>query len=62
MYEAADGALRALLRHCRSAALLPHLALPLVADRSIKLRGCCAAYLLQVRAPGANSHRLHLGL
>ena len=50
MYEAADAAMRALLTHCRASALLPHLALPLATDRSVKLRHCCAAYLLQASA------------
>lgn len=49
MADAADGALAAVLRHCRVAALLPPLALPLIADRSVKLRHCCAAHLLQVQ-------------
>ena len=50
MFEAADGAMRALLRHSRSQALAARLAVPLVgADRSVKLRHCCATYLLQVQ-------------
>lgn len=48
MAAAADEALAAVLRHCRVAALLPPLALPLVADRSVKLRHCCAVHLLRV--------------
>ena len=48
MAEASDAALAAVLRHCRVAALLPHIALPLAADRSVKLRHCCAEHLLTV--------------
>lgn len=56
MAEAADAALAAVLQHCRVAALLPHIAGPLAKDRSVKLRQCCAAHLLQVRVwPGACS-------
>lgn len=49
MYEAADGAMRALLEHCRPHQLLKQLTTPLISDRSVKLRHCCATYLLQVR-------------
>jgi hypothetical protein len=48
MYEAADGAVRALLKHCRAHLLLKQLTVPIINDRSAKLRLCCATYLLQV--------------
>lgn len=41
--------MRALVEHCRSQHLVPHLTQPLVADRSAKLRTYCATYLLQVQ-------------
>ncbi len=58
MCEAAGGAMRALVDNCRTHHLLPHLTSPLVSDRSVKLRACCAAYLLQVRVLGPRGSRV----
>lgn len=41
--------MRALVEHCRSHHLVPHLTQPLIADRSAKLRTYCATHLLQVQ-------------
>ena len=57
MCEAAGGAMRALVDNCRTHHLLPHLTSPLISDRSVKLRACCAAYLLQVRILGRRPNR-----
>lgn len=49
MAESADGCMRALLQHCRSARLLPPLCAAAAGDRSARLRQSATEYLLLAR-------------